>query len=468
MNPATEEVIGEFPVGGAKEVEDACAAASSSFDRWRRTSRVIRGDYFHRLARLIEDRRESLTRAISLETGKSLNESLAEVNEALHMTQYVAGQGRMPCGEVIASEIADRDSYVVRKPKGVVAVVSPWNFPLAIGGFWCAAPALLEGNTVVFKPSEDTPMVGQMIAELYHDAGFRGEFNLVHGDGSTGELLVNHPAVKHILFTGSVAVGNFIKKACALQNKTCSCEMGSKSAVVVCGDADVDLAVSATVASAFKLTGQRCVSAGRVLVQRSMLRKFLPPLVEAVEGLKFGDPLSRPAPFAGPVINKIQLERVARYNEAARQDRTVEVFVKPTRPEGKGYFVTPMVYQTEWADKSFLKEEVFGPHLAVIPFDTVERAIDIYNDTAYGLSLGVLTDDYRTMRKFRDECDAGMMYFNLGTIGAESSLPFGGVKASGYGWGSATATFDSVVHKVAVTVNHSHTLNFPQGMNVKA
>ena len=389
------------------------------------------------------------------------------------MIQYTFGKGREPYGDVVASEIPDKDAYVMRKPKGVVAIIAPWNFPMAIGGFWCAGPSLLEGNTVVFKPSEDTPMVGQMIANLYHRAGFPpGVFNLIHGDGGVGSLLV-HEDVDHICFTGSAEVGKLIRIACAEStHKTCSCEMGSKSACIVFDDADLDLAVSACFNSAFKLSGQRCVSSGRILVQESIWQTFKERFIAMCEQATVGDPYSIPAPTFGPLINLKQKNRVRAFNDLVRNDPDAQVLVDRefvenltfgVRPESVGHYLGPFVYSVNWGDKLYLKSEVFGPHVALIPFSDLEDAIRIYNDTDYGLALGILTNDFKKAREIRNRCDFGMGYWNGGSIAAESHLPFGGIKGSGYGWGSAAATFDAVTHKYTWTVNHGG-LNFPQGL----
>lgn len=468
LNPCDGTVIGRFPQSTRPEVDIAVNSAVSAISRWKSISRVFRAEFLLRLCKVLESRIEEISRCISLETGKSLNESRAEVVEGLHMAQYCFGKGREPCGEIVASEIAERDSYVIRKPKGVVAVIAPWNFPFAIGGFWCAAPALLEGNTVVFKPSELTPMVGQLTAELYHEAGFpAGVFNMIHGDGEVGRMLSEHEKVNHIAFTGSVEVGRQIRKTCAEGEKTCSCEMGSKSAVIVFEDADLEIAVSATLNSAFKLSGQRCVSSGRVLVHRSVLDRFKDIFLERVSRVFVGSPFEEAPDTAslsfGPLISPVQADRVRGFNDMVRNDPEATVLLDSSADLG-GNFVGPFVYQVEWSDKPYLKQEVFGPHLAIVPFDDVCHAISIYNDTPYGLALGVITNDFRTMREVREWCDAGMIYFNLGSIGAESHMPFTGIKMSGNGGSSAAGTFDTVIHKVAVSVNHAKSLNFPQGL----
>lgn len=472
LNPSNNFAIGNFPQSTMAEVQEAISAAKSSFSFWRETSRIKRAEYFWNLCKVLESRVDYVSKAISLETGKTLNESKAEVIEALHMAQYCFGKARESNGQIVPSEIFDRDCNVIRKPKGLVAIIAPWNFPFAIGGFWCAGPSLLEGNTVVFKPSELTPIVGQITAELFHEAGFpAGVFNLVHGNGDVGEAIVKNDSVDHICFTGSAEVGRLIRIACAESwHKTCSCEMGSKSAVVVLEDADIDLAVSACVNSAFKLSGQRCVSAGRLIVQRSILEEFKLKFLAEVERHHVGDPFA-PIPGVcsvafGPLISKEQKTNVENFNNKVLQDPDcIILYNKPINlpASSSGNFLGPFVYQCEWSDKEFLKQEVFGPHVAIIPFDSVEDAIRIYNDTDYGLSIGVITNDFKKARMFRDNCEFGLGYWNGGSIAAESHLPFGGVKKSGNGSPSAAGLFDGIVHKVSWTVNYGD-LTFPQGL----
>jgi aldehyde dehydrogenase (NAD+) len=463
INPATGEVVGTFPEASVPEVESAYQFARDSFHGWKEYSRVKRAEYFLTLANLVEQRREEIAEAITLETGKVYNESIAEVNEALHMAQYAFSTGRMPYGEAIASELPEKDAFMLRKPKGVVAIVAPFNFPFAIGGFWCAGPALVEGNTVILKPSEDVPWVGQITAEIYKEAGFPpGVFNMIHGDGQVGDDLI-HEDVDHICFTGSADVGMHVRKVCAESwHKTCSCEMGSKSAVIIHEDANYDMAMAACLASAYKLSGQRCVSASRLIVHRSLYNKFADEFANRSGDLQTGDPFDDNT-FYGPLLNEKQLERVIKFNEMVEADPEADVLLMGER-DGDTLFLTPTVYQTEWRDAPYLKQEVFGPHVSIIPYDTIDDAIRIYNDTDYGLALGVVTENFKVARRIRNECDFGLGYWNGGSIAAESHLGFGGVKKSGNGQPSAARTFRSVTHEVAWTVNHGDSLNFPQGM----
>jgi len=474
IDPCTEESLGSFAIATTQEVDEAYDVARKTFHSWREVSRVERGEYLYEVAKLIEERREQLARAISMETGKNYNESIAEVNEALHMAQYAFSSARTPQGEAVASEIALKDAYMLRKPKGVVAIISPWNFPLAIGAFWCLAPTIVEGNTAILKPSEDAPYSSQLAVEIYHDAGIPpGVINLVHGDGTVGDYLARKD-VDHICFTGSAEVGQHIRHVCADSwHKTCSCEMGSKSAVIVFEDANFDLAVSSAVASAFKLSGQRCVSSGRLIVQRSIYDKFCEDFTHYAKQITAGPPFLDDSPltqaqpnsnaYMGPLINTQQLNRVLGFNDIVMKDNEAEVLIesKYTPP---GYFVSPLVYKTEWRDAPYLKNEVFGPHVSLIPFDDISDAVRIYNDTDYGLAVGVVTEDFKKARICRDQCDYGMCYWNGGSIAAESHMAFGGVKKSGNGFPSAARTFRAVTHEVSWTVNHDETLTFPQGM----
>jgi aldehyde dehydrogenase (NAD+) len=465
INPSTEAEIQSFPQSTQTEVNHAVACAKTAAPGWRSLSRIARGEYFEKLCGLIKENVNSVADEISRETGKTINESKAEVIEALHMAQYTFGMARMPHGECVSSEIAAKDCYSFRKPKGTVAVVSPWNFPYAIMGFWCAAPALLEGNTVVCKPAEDTPYIGELTAHLYHKAGFpKGVFNVLQGDGKVGDMLVRHNDINHICFTGSAEVGQHIRKVCAdTWHKTCSCEMGSKSAVIVFDDADMELALNACIASAFKLSGQRCVSSGRMLIQRKAYGNFCEKFAALAKRVKVGDPFESNDVFMGPLINESQLAKVLKFNELASKSDGVNVLVNGGRVERKGYFLTPFVYQSEWGEKKFLKNEVFGPHVALVPFDDLDDAIRIYNDTEYGLALGVITNDFKKARECRERCDYGLGYWNGGSIAAESHLNFGGVKKSGLGGSSAAGTFRTVTNEVTWTVNHGP-LAFPQGL----
>jgi aldehyde dehydrogenase (NAD+) len=470
LNPANlAETVGAFPAARPAEVAAAVDAARAAFPGWRRTSRIHRAECFDRLAQLIKRDTDALAELMARECGKNVTECRAEVVEGLHMVQYVFGSGRHGVyGEVVASEIAEKDAFVRRKPWGVVAVITPWNFPFAVP-LWMLGPSLLEGNTCVFKPSEDTPAVGQRLAQLFDEAGFPpGTVNLVHGAGEVGEGLVRNAGVNVVCFTGSSEVGRRIQEISAsMPDRAVAAEMGGKNAVIVCDDARFDLAVTAGILSAFKTSGQRCVSASRILVHESLIDRYGKAFVEAAKKLRFGDPLDG-RNFAGPLIHPEAVEKVLRYNALARKEGAAVLLdageFRPV-PEQNGCFLSPFVYRADWRPGTrSLREEVFGPHVALVPFRDDADAARIANDTEYGLSMAVITESYRRMRYYRDECDYGMGYVNLPCIGAEVHLPFGGVKRSGNGHPSAAALAAVVSHPTAWTVNHGTEIKMAQGL----
>jgi aldehyde dehydrogenase (NAD+) len=470
LSPANlAEVVGTFPAATPAEVNAAVDAARAAFPAWRRTSRILRAECFDRLAQLVKRDTDALAELMARECGKNVTECRAEVVEGLHMIQYVFGVGRQgDYGEVIASEIAEKDAFVRRKPWGVVAVITPWNFPFAVP-LWMLGPSLLEGNTCVFKPSEDTPAVGQRIVELFAEAGFpAGTLNLVHGAGEAGEALVKNRGVNVVCFTGSYDVGKRIQEVSAsMHDRIVAAEMGGKNAVIVCDDARFDLAVTAGILSGFKTTGQRCVSASRILVHESLVDRYAKAFTDTAKRLKFGDPLDAKN-FAGPVIHGESVKKILDYNALAKKEGATVLLdggeVQPVAGT-KGCYLSPFVYRTEWKPgMRVIREEVFGPHVALVPFKDDEDAARMANDTDYGLSLAVITESYRKMRFFREECDYGMGYVNLPCIGAEVHLPFGGVKKSGNGHPSAAGLVDVVTHKTAWTVNHGTEIKMAQGL----
>ncbi|GIV13231.1 MAG: hypothetical protein KatS3mg021_1513 [Fimbriimonadales bacterium] len=471
-NPAdTREIIGTAPRSTAEDVDKAVQAAREAFESWRRLSRIKRGEYIDQLAQLIKRDLNALSELVTRECGKPINEGRADVVEALHMAQYVAGMARMPHGEIVESEIPEKDAYILRKPKGVVACITPWNFPVAIP-LWTILPSLLEGNTVVFKPSEDTPICAHRLIELFVEAGFPpGVINVVHGYGEdAGDALVHHPGVDVVVFTGSRAVGMYIEQECAKQHKFCAVEMGGKNAVIVLDDANLDIAVHAAILSAFKTSGQRCVSSNRIIVHEKIEPEFTRRFVETARMINIGNGL-REDTFMGPLINEQGVQKYLHHNQKAIEEGAEVLLPGGLLKEGElqyGHFVAPFVYRMKHRSDSFvLREEAFSPHVAIIPVSSLEEAVHVYNDTPYGLAMAVITEDYRKWRYVRDHCEFGVGYVNLPSIGAEVHLPFGGVKASGNGHPSASALFDAVTHKVAFTVNHATEIKMAQGLSTK-
>jgi len=334
---------------------------------------------------------------------------------------------------------------------------------------WMLGPSLLEGNTAVYKPSEDTPAIGQRLVELFEEAGFpSGVINLVDGDAEAGEALVRNAGVNVVLFTGSYDVGKHIQEISAsIPDRMVANEMGSKSAVIVCEDARLDLAVTCGLVSAFKTSGQRCVSAGRVLVHEKIIDRYAERLVQTAKRMRIGNPLDG-GNFTGPVINQAAVDKILGYNDLAEKEGA-QILLDGGRLTsgelGRGYFLSPFIYRMNHNSRTrCIREEVFGPHFALIPFKNNEEAVKIYNDTDYGLSMAVITEDFRAMRMFRDECEYGMGYVNLPCIGAEVHLPFGGVKKSGNGHLSGVGLIETVTHKTAWTVNYGTEVKMAQGL----
>lgn len=472
-NPArTAEILGAVPMSSRGEAEQAVASAKAAFPAWRALSHIKRGEFLERFVDLVKAETDEIARLVAQEAGKTLNEARADVIEGIHMAQYMFGYARMPQGQALPSEIAQKDAYMLRKPKGVVSVITPWNFPFAIP-IWLITPSLLQGNSCVFKPSEETPLVGEKLVECFERAGLPpGVLNLVQGMGEeVGWPLVVHPDVEVVLFTGSYEVGARIKEACAKDyRKMCACEMGGKNAMIICEDADLDLAVRAAILSAFKTTGQRCTSASRLIIHESRIDEFAKAFVAMAKRIIIGDPLDERV-FMGPLINEAAVKKVGFYNQLARNEGAEVLLGGGRLEEGEhrnGYFCSPFIYRmAHRRDARVLHEEVFGPHVALIPFQGLDEAIAIHNDVEYGLAFSVITEDYRTARALQGACEFGIGYWNLPTIGAEVHLPFGGVKKSGTGMPASWPLLDAVTHKVAWTVNHDREIKMAQGMSAE-
>ncbi|MEF8780053.1 MAG: aldehyde dehydrogenase family protein [Haloferacaceae archaeon] len=475
-NPATGETLGEFRRGTPADVDRASEAAAEAFEEWRGLSHIDRAEYLWDIYHELRERTDELGEIVTKECGKEISEGKADVVEAAHMVEWAAGDARHPNGDVVPSEIPEKDAYMRRKPRGVVGCITPWNFPVAIP-FWHMAVALVAGNTVVWKPAEQTPWCGQTIAEMFDDAGIPdGVFNMVQGFGDAGAAIVDHDAVDTILFTGSAEVGHEVaQKAAADPQKQAACEMGGKNGIVITEEADLDIAVHSAVMSSFKTTGQRCVSSERLIVHADVYDEFKRRFVEVAEDVAVGDPLEE-STFMGPLIEEAHVEKVTKYNELAEKEG-VNVLVDRTEldpgeiPEGheEGHWVGPFVYEADAdADLRCTHEEVFGPHVALLEYDgDVERAVDIHNDTEYGLAGAVISEDYRQINYYRDNAEIGLAYGNLPCIGAEVQLPFGGVKKSGNGYPSAREVIEAVTERTAWTLNNSKEIEMAQGLSAE-
>jgi len=471
-NPATGAIVGDYRKGTEAEVGAAVAAAESAFESWRARSYTERADVLWDVFHALRERTDELGELVSRECGKELSEGKADIREAAHMVEWAAGNARHPHGDVVPSEIPEKDAYMRREPRGVVGCITPWNFPVAIP-FWHMAVALVEGNTVVWKPAEQTPACAEAVADLLDDAGVPdGVFNMVQGFGDAGAELVSDSRIGTVLFTGSAEVGHNIAADVARQpGKIAACEMGGKNAVVVTEKADLDIAVRSALLSAFKTTGQRCVSAERLIVHEDVLGEFRERFVALAERVVVGDPLEE-GTFMGPLVDESGVEKFHRYNELAREEGA-EVLVDRADlerpPTAEGHWVGPFVYELAHdPDHRCLREEVFGPHVAVIPYSGgIERAVEIQNATDYGLAGAVISEDYRQQNYYRDHAELGLAYANLPCIGAEVQLPFGGVKRSGNGRPSAREIIETVTERTAWTVNNDRDITLAQGLSAE-
>jgi alpha-ketoglutaric semialdehyde dehydrogenase len=466
VNPATGEVVGAFPKSSVEDVDRAVEAAKDAYERWRLVPAPKRAEILFRVGQRFIDRKDELTELMVQEMGKVRAEAGGDVQEAIDMTYYMAGEGRRLFGQTTPSEMPDKFQMSVRMPIGVVGAITPWNFPIAIPS-WKIAPALVCGDTVVFKPATDTPLLGERFVEIFEEAGLpAGVLNIVHGGGGTvGEGLVKHPDVPLISLTGSREVGVQTAKNAAPLLKHVHLELGGKNAIIVMDDADLDLAVDGIVWSAFGTSGQRCTAASRVIAAGKVYDRVQSQLVERVERLKLGNGLDEDVDV-GPVINRAALEKIHSYTEIGK-DEGAKLLTGGEIATGdgleRGNFYRPTVFADVEPGMRIAQEEIFGPTTALIRATDVDEAIRIANGIEYGLSSSIFTRDVnKAFRAIRD-LNAGITYVNAGTIGAEVHLPFGGTKQTGNGHREAgQAALDFYTEWKAVYVDYSGKLQRAQ------
>ena len=436
-NPADSgELLGRFADSGPEDVERAVAAAREAFPPWKALPAPKRGEILYRAAELLVRRKEDFARDMTREMGKVLDETRGDVQEAVDMTYYMAGEGRRQFGQTTPSELPDKFQMSVRMPVGVAGLITPWNFPMAIPS-WKAMPALVLGNTVVIKPATDTPRSVVNLVRALEEAGLpRGVVNVVTGGGTAvGTPLMTHPDVHVVSFTGSTEVGRKVSAACAPAFKHCHLEMGGKNVIMVMDDARLDLAVDGAVWGGFGTTGQRCTAASRVVVHDKVYRDFLDQFAARVRSLKVGNGLD-PAVEMGPCVNASQLETVERYVRIGREEgaRLLCGGSRLGGPEhARGHFHEPTVFADCAPGMRVAREEIFGPVVSVIPVRSLEEAIAVGNSVEYGLSASVYTQDINKAFTAMREMYTGIFYVNAPTIGAETHLPFGGTKSTGNG-----------------------------------
>ncbi len=466
LSPATGELIGTFPRSTPEDVDRAVAAARAAFESWRLVPAPKRGEILFRFAGLVAEHKQELAELMSREMGKVIAEAGGDVQEAIDMSYYMAGEGRRLFGQTTPSELPDKFNMSVRMPVGVVGVITPWNFPIAIPS-WKIVPALVCGNTVVFKPANDTPLLAERFVELLVEAGLpAGVVNVVHGFGrDVGDRIVRHPDVPVITLTGSRETGVAVLEAAAAILKHVHLELGGKNGIVVMDDADLDLAVDGILWSAFGTSGQRCTAASRVIVHERVYDELASRLVDAAERMRLG-PGWEPDTDVGPVINRAALEKIHSYTEIG-QEEGARLLTGGEVATGNGlehgFFYRPTIFGDVDPQMRIAQEEIFGPTTALIRVRDFDEAIRVANGIRYGLSSSIFTRDVnRAFRAMRD-LQAGITYVNAGTIGAEVHLPFGGTKDTGNGHREAgQAALDVFTEWKSIYVDYSGKLQRAQ------
>jgi len=437
INPANiDETIGIVSKSGREDVDDAVKAAREAYEGWRLTPAPRRGEILFKAAELLLKNKETLGVLETREMGKILSEALGDVQEAIDMGYYMAGEGRRLSGETVPSELPGKDMKSVRIPVGVFGLITPWNFPIAIPA-WKIFPALVCGNTVVFKPSSETSVCAANFVEIFEKAGLpRGVLNLIHGPGAdVGEYLVSHPGVDAISFTGSFDVGRRLGQICGSIQRPIVTEMGGKNIIIVMDDADLNLAIEGAIWGGFGTSGQRCTAASRISVHKKVYEAFIEGFQSAASRLKLGDGLRKETDL-GPLINESQFNKVLRYIGIGKEEGARLILGGKARQEGetsKGYFIEPTIFAEVLPEMRIAQEEIFGPVVSILRAGDLSEAIQIANGTQYGLSAAIYTRDVNATAIAERDLEFGIVYVNAPTIGAEIHLPFGGVKHSGYG-----------------------------------
>ena len=444
VNPARPaEVVGTFDEATSADVDRAVALATDAQRAWARVPVPARAEVIAQAGRVLADRKAELARLVSREAGKILVEAGGDVQEAIDMAGFVAGQGRSAWGETVPSELGSKVAWTTRQPVGVVGMITPWNFPVAIPS-WKCFPALLAGNGIVLKPSEHAPACAEAFVEACVEAGVPAALlQLVHGFADPAAALTVHPGVGAISFTGSVPTGRRVAAA-AMETgpRLVSLELGGKNAMVVRADADLDLVVDGAIFGAFGTAGQRCTSTSRLLVHPRVAAELVERIGARAAQLRLGDPLDQ-ATDVGPVITRSSGERIVAMVSSAVGEGSAIATGGHLRTDVEGCeggtFVEPTVLVGVKPDHRIAREEAFGPVLAVLEVQDLDEAIDVVNSVEYGLSASVYTRDINEALHAVDRIDTGIVYVNAPTIGAEIPLPFGGTKHTGNGFREAGA-----------------------------
>ncbi|WP_349729925.1 aldehyde dehydrogenase family protein [Peribacillus frigoritolerans] len=435
LSPHNKESLGEFPSSAATDVHDAVAAAKDAFPAWKKLSFQQRATYLQTAAAILKENIEEIGRNLIKEEGKSLLEGMGEASRAVSILEYFAAEARQPLGEVIPSANEKTFLYTTRTPLGPVGLITPWNFPIAIP-VWKMAPALIYGNTVVIKPADLTPKSVYHVMKAFDEAGLpAGVLNCVFGRGAViGNELVKHPDIKAISFTGSNQVGRNIQKQAVEHGKKVQMEMGGKNPLVILNDADLERAVEIAVGGAFKSTGQKCTATSRVIVEEGIYEPFRDRLVARTKELTIGNPLHEET-YIGPAVSKTQLDGVLEMIETGKSEATLLCGGEaPEDDELKnGFYVKPTIFENVPTNAQIAREEIFGPVITLFKAKDYEEAVKIANDTEYGLSAAICTNNLTMARRFVEDAEVGLVHVNSETAGTEPQLPFGGCKNSSTG-----------------------------------
>ena len=472
-NPAdANDIVGRFPVSNEEDVNRAVEAAKSAAKRWRLTPAPKRAELLFKLGEILRENKDQYTRDMTREMGKVVKEAGGDVQEAIDCTYYTAGEGRRLHGFTTPAEMPNKFAMCVRQPVGICGLITPFNFPMAIPS-WKLIPALVCGNTVVLKSGEDVPLSALNLVKACEMAGIpKGVVNLINGHGSDiGPSLVGHPDVRLISFTGSTDTGRIIAEQCARDNKIVSLEMGGKNAIIVMDDADIDNAVEGSLWGAFGTSGQRCTASSRLVVHKKIYKKFSERLVERAKRLRVGNGLD-PKTEVGPVIHEDAMQKILGYVQIGKNTDKATLACGGSRLTkgdlAKGWFIEPTVFTNVKPGMRIEQEEIFGPVTTVIPFTTLDEAIDIVNGVKYGLSSAIYTQDVNSAFHAMQELYTGICYVNSATIGAEVHLPFGGTKGTGNGHREAgTQVLDIFSEWKALYVDYSGKLQKAQIDEVK-
>jgi acyl-CoA reductase-like NAD-dependent aldehyde dehydrogenase len=437
-NPAdTRELVGRFPASTAEDVERAVGVAAEAFQKWRKVPAPRRAEILFKAGEILIQRKEAFAIDMTREMGKVLKETRGDVQEAIDMTYFIAGEGRRLHGYTTKAELPNKYAMCSREPIGVCGLITPWNFPMAIPS-WKILPALVCGNTVVIKPAEDTPLSTYNFVSALSEAGIPpGVLNIVAGRGvEVGKALLAHEKVRLVSFTGSTEVGRVVGQSCAATDKICSLEMGGKNVIMIMEDADLDLALEGVLWGAFGTTGQRCTAASRVVVHRKVAKKFTSMLADRAKRLRLGPGLNEKTDV-GPVINRDASEKILEYVEIGRREDKAKLLCGGRRAEKGdlkyGFFVEPTVFSDVEPHMRIAQEEIFGPVVSVLECRDLDHAIEIANGVKFGLSASIYTRDTNRAFHAMEDVQTGIFYVNASTIGAEVHLPFGGTKSTGNG-----------------------------------